>query len=116
MSDSSSSRPYMIAIAAGAALWAVGSAVSGRREAWDSGMYWAIFYPAAIAVCAVLGYWFPERPWRWCLALFAAQFVTMGLMAGEIGNLAPLGLILFGVLSVPAIWAAKLTAGSKRPQ
>ncbi len=108
--------PYAIAIAAGALLWVVGSAVSDRREAWDSGAYWALFYPAAIAVCALLGYLFPERPWRWCVALFAAQFVTMALLSGEVGNLAPLGLILFGVLSLPAIWAARLASrrGRKR--
>jgi hypothetical protein len=106
--------PYAISAAAGATLWSVGSAVSDRREAWDSGTYWTIFYPAAIAVCALLGYFFPDRPWRWCMALFAAQFVTMALMAGEIGNLSPLGLIFFGILSLPAIGAAKVASGLKR--
>lgn len=110
----SSAVPYVIAVIAGATLWAVGSAVSDRREAWDSGTYWTIFYPGAVAVCAVLGYFFPERPWRWCMALFAAQFVAMALLAGEIGNLAPLGLILFGILSLPAIGAAKVASGLKR--
>ena len=69
MSLSSTAVPYAIAIAAGAMLWAVGSAFSDRREAWDSGTYWTIFYPAAIAASAILAYLFPERPWRWCLAM-----------------------------------------------
>jgi len=114
MNQSNARVPYVLAIAAGAILWAVGSAVSDRREAWDSGTYWAVFYPASIAVCAVLGFLFPERPWRWCVALFAAQFVTMALISGEIGNLAPLGLIMFGILSLPAIGAAKVTSAMGR--
>ena len=32
------------------------------------------------------------------------------VMSGEIGNLAPLGVILFGVLSLPAIAVAKRAA------
>ena len=83
MSRSNARVPYVLAIAAGAILWAVGSAVS-------------------------------DRPWRWCVALFAAQFVTMALLSGEIGNLAPLGLIMFGILSLPAIGAAKVTSGMGR--
>jgi len=110
----SSALPYALAVIAGATLWAVGSIVSDRREAWDSGSYWTIFYPAAIIACGLLGYLFPDRPWRWCLALFAAQFASMAVLAGEIGNLAPLGLILFGVLSLPAIGAAMLASWTKR--
>lgn len=114
MNRSNGHVPYVLAIAAGAIIWAVGSAVSDRREAWDSGSYWMIFYPAAIATCGFLGYLYPERPWRWCIALFAAQFVTMALLSGEIGNLAPLGLIMFGILSLPAIGVAKVTSGMGR--
>ena len=114
MSRSGFATPCAVAIATGALLWSVGSWVSDRREAWDSGTYWMIFYPAAIGACAALGYLFPERPWRWCLALFAAQFVTMAVLSGEIGNLAPLGLIAFGILSLPAIGAAQLASGLKR--
>ena len=114
MNQSNAHVPYALAIAAGAILWAVGSAVSDRREAWDSGSYWMIFYPAAIAICGFLGYVFPERPWRWCIALFAAQFVTMAVLSGEIGNLAPLGLVMFGILSLPAIGVAKVTSGMRR--
>lgn len=65
MNRPGSNVPIAIAIVAGAILWVVGSAVSDRREAWDSGVFWAVFYPASIVVCAVLGYVFPERPWRW---------------------------------------------------
>ena len=48
MNQSNAHVPYALAMVAGAILWAVGSAVSDRSEAWDSGSYWTIFYPAAI--------------------------------------------------------------------
>ena len=114
MNRSSTAVPYAVAVAAGALLWVAGSVVSDRREAWDSGAYWIVFYPAAIAACAILAYVFPQRPWRWSLALFASQFVTMAVLAGEIGSLAPLGLVLFGILALPAIGTAELVSGMTR--
>jgi hypothetical protein len=102
---------YVIAAAAGMVLWFAGAEVSGRREAWDSAIYWAVFYPAAVLIAGVIGYRFPDRPWRWALTLFAAQFVAMVLRDGEIGNLVPLGLVTFGVLALPAIAVA--FAGSR---
>jgi hypothetical protein len=114
LSSSRASTAYTIAVVAGMALWFVGAEVSGRRETWDSGIYWSLFYPLAIGASALLGYLFPERPWRWAVALFVAQFVAMVLRSGEIGSLAPLGLILFGILSLPAVFAAQLAARQKR--
>ena len=110
MNRNGTGAPYTIAFVAGVVLWFAATAVSGRREAWDAGIYWILFYPLAIGVAVLLGYHFPDRPWRWALVLFLAQFVAMGLRSGEIGNLAPLGFVMFGVLSVPAIVAANLAA------
>jgi len=106
--------PYALAVIAGMLLWLVGAAIAGKREAWDSGFYWSLFYPLAIGASALLGYVFPERAWRWAAALFAAQFVAMGLRSGEIGNLAPLGLMMFGILSLPGVFAALIAARLKR--
>jgi hypothetical protein len=103
-------KPYSIAILGGLLLMFAAAEVSGRREAWDSGIYWAVFYPISIVACGILGYLFPERPWRWALAFFLGQCVGMLLRNGEIGNLFPLGLILFGILSLPGVAIAKLGA------
>lgn len=105
--------PYAIAFIAGMLLWFIAAELTGRREAWDSGLYWSLFYPLALAACGLLGYSFPDRPWRWALALFFAQCLAMGIRNGEIGNLFPLGLIVFGVLALPGIAAAKLGARMK---
>jgi hypothetical protein len=108
------STAFAIAVIAGVVLWFAGAGISGRSEAWDSGLYWSLFYPLAIAACGLLGYLYPERPWRWAIALFAAQFIAMVLRSGEIGSLAPLGLIMFGMLSLPGVFAALIAARLKR--
>jgi hypothetical protein len=114
MSGTKATTAFTTAIVVGVVLWIAGAGMSGQREAWDSGLYWALFYPLAIGASALMGYRFPERPWRWAVALFAAQFLAMLLRSGEIGSLAPLGLVMFGILALPAIFAASLAARLKR--
>jgi hypothetical protein len=101
---------------AGIAIWIACAGMAGRREAWDAGLYWSCFYPGAIVLSAVFGYLWPERPWRWPLILFVAQFVAMCIRNGEVGNLWPLGVALFALLSLPGIVAARVAAlwGSRR--
>lgn len=70
----------------------------------------SFFPPNRNGLTNLLGYSFPERPWRWPLVLFAAQFVAMCLLNGELGNLWPLGMALFAVLALPGIVAAKVAA------
>ena len=98
------------ALFTGGALWLVSASLAGTREAWDSGAYWALAYPVAIALCAVLGVVFPDRPWRWAPLHFLGQFLALCLRNGELGNLWPLGLIVFGVISLPGVLAAMVAA------
>jgi len=98
--------PLAIAAVAGVALWLGASLISGKREAWDAAIYWTAAYPLAVILSGLLGFLFPQRPWRWALALFLFQFVGMAIRNGELGGLWPLGLIMFSVLSVPGILLA----------
>lgn len=102
--------PWAVAVLGGAVLMFVAAVVSGRREAWDSGIYWVLFYPLSILACGVLGHRFPERPWRWAFAFFLGQCLAMLLRTGELGNLFPLGVIVFGILSLPGMAVATLGA------
>jgi hypothetical protein len=102
--------PVSIAVIVGAALWFVTSALTGKREPWDASAYWAVAYPAALVTCALLGYSYPERPWRWALVLFESQFLAMCVRNGELGNLWPLGMALFAVISLPGLFAARLAS------
>lgn len=106
--------PFFIAFAIGAALWFATSLLTARREAWDGSAYWLVTYPLAIAACAALGYANANRPWRLALVLFGAQFVAMCIRNGELGDLWPLGLVLFAFLSVPGIVAAQVASRLKR--
>jgi hypothetical protein len=107
---SSARAAVVIAALTGVVLWFLTSLLTAKREPWDAPSYWAIAYPLALAGCALLGYRFPERPWRWALVLFESQFLAMCVRNGEFGNLWPLGMLLFAVIAVPGIVAAQVAA------
>ena len=105
-----SSRPaYAIAIIGGALLWLAATLISGKREAWDSSLYWTVAYPLSIVLAGWLGYQYPKRPWRWGLSILLAQAVVLAFAGGDYGML-PLGMILFAMLSLPAIGLAYVGA------
>jgi len=92
-----------LALAGGAALWLGTMALSGRREAWDSPLYWSAAYPLCIGLAALLAYFAPERPARFAFAVMLVQPVVMLLTSGGDFSLLPLGLILFAILALP-VW------------
>lgn len=107
--NGTATKAYAAALIGGALLWLITTGISGRTEAWDSSLYWMVAYPLAIGLAGGLGYWVPERPWRWGLAVMLAQAVALA-MAGDDFGLLPLGLVLFAVLALPAIGMARLMA------
>ena len=100
---------YVASASSGILVWIVVSAVSGKSEAWDSSWYFVAGYPFLCAGSMALGFIAPVRSWRWGLIPFAAQFLWMLLTEGP-GNLMPLGIVMFGVFSLPAIVAARVGA------
>ncbi len=115
--------PYALSLAFGSALWVATALLSGRREPWDWSGYWTVSYPIAIAMAGVLGFVFPDRPWRWALAVMfpwrwalAVMFTqAIVMIAGGSGlGLLPLGLVLLAVLALPAIGLAQLAARLRR--
>src|SRR3546814_1029753 len=76
-------RAYAFAVGGGTLLWLAAMAASGKREAWDSGLYWIGAYPLAILLAAWLGYEFPRRAWRWGLAIMLAQAATLAVRSEE---------------------------------
>ncbi|MDF0645832.1 MAG: hypothetical protein P0111_17530 [Nitrospira sp.] len=100
---------YGVAIAAGMIVWMLVVSFSGRLEAWDSELYFSVGIPAVCLVACILGYVEPERPWRWGIVPLIGQASWMLLSQGA-GNLLPLGLVMFAILSIPSILAARLGA------
>jgi hypothetical protein len=101
---------YYVAAAGGALLWLVTMAISGRNEAWDSPLYWSVAYPLCLLLAGVMGYVEPVRPWRFALAVMLVQPVVMVFTAGGGLSLLPLGVIMFGILALPAIIVARISA------
>ena len=98
------------ALAAGALLWLGTATVSGRREAWDSPLYWSAAYPLCIVIAASFAYLAPEKPARWAFSVMLVQPIVMMFGSGGDFGLLPLGLILFAILALPAFAAAKVAA------
>ena len=95
----------VLSLAFGAAVWAAIVHVSGKREAWDSGVYFRVGLPVCYAVSGIFGYVEPHRSWRWGVFPFLGQFVWMIASAG-VGNLMPLGAVAMGVFALPGVLMA----------
>ena len=100
---------YLAAAVCGAAIWILIALASGRNEAWDSGLYFSVGIPAVCLVSMAFAFFEPKRSWRWGVLPMVGQFVWMLISPGP-GNLLPLGVIVFGVLSIPPILAARIGA------
>jgi hypothetical protein len=82
-------------------------ALTGRREAWDSGAYWTIGLPLAAIAAAVIGYLSVDTTWRWTALIVPGQVFTMIVSNGDAGfGLWPLMVVLSSVLSAPFLVAA----------
>jgi hypothetical protein len=110
----SSRSAYAVAIFGGALLWQVTAIAGGRREAWDSPLYFTVAYPLALVLAGVLAGQHPDRAWRFALAAMWIQPVVMTITSGSDFSLLPLGLIMFGVLALPPIAVATIVERKRR--
>jgi hypothetical protein len=79
---------------------------SGRREAWDSPIFWTFGMPAAVFASLMIGFAARRPDWRWTVLIAPSQVLTMMVRAGEMGDLWPLTLVLASILSAPFVAAA----------
>jgi hypothetical protein len=93
----------LLTIATGVALELGIHALSGRREAWDSPLYWTVGLPAAGAVSLAIGFLSQRVDWLWAILIVPSQVLTMMIRGGEIGGLWPLTVILSSILSAPFV-------------
>lgn len=103
----------LLAVVGGAAIWIAITTASGRREAWDSGLYFTLGIPALCLLGLMLGYLAPRNSWRWGVLPLVGQFLTM-LATQGVGNLLPLGVVVFAFLAVPGVVAARIGAAIAR--
>lgn len=100
----------LLAALVGVVLWFVTSIITHKREPWDDSYYWIIVYPLAIAAATVLAFRYPQKPVLLTLVVFESQFLAMCVRNAELGNLWPLGMVLFGVIALPGILTASIAA------
>jgi hypothetical protein len=81
-------------------------AMSGRREAWDSPLYWTVGLPIAGVAALAIGWLARRRNWLWTVLIVPGQVLTMMLRSAEISGLLPLTVVLSAVLSAPFVAAA----------
>jgi len=113
MTRISSVVAYIVALVSGIALWVTISRISGLLEAWDSGLYYVYGIPITMVVSFVLAYFCPENPWRWPLTIMVSQ-ALVAIIQNRHANLLPLGLVAFGVLTMPSLLTAYLGAFLRR--
>ena len=104
---------FVLAAVAGAVGWLAISATSGRREAWDSELYFGLFLPGIAILVTWLGFLSPRGAWRWAFVPFASQAVV-AFIQNPTADLLPLGLIVFAILGVVCVVPAVVGAWFRR--
>ena len=102
--------PYAISLIAGLVICLVVAKLGGRREPWDSSLYFVAGIPLMCLVAFVLGYLYPTRAWRWALSMAVGQSIAL-LMGGGSLSLWPLAIVAMTIVSLPQLAAA--VVGSK---
>jgi hypothetical protein len=98
-----------VATLVGALGWEFACRLSGHAEAWDSPYYWRMAYPAFAVVAFVFAYAWPRTAWFVPFAFALGQALAM-FAKNPGGSLLPLGVILFGVMSLPLLIPARFGA------
>ena len=105
----------LICVVIGIALEVGVTLVSGRREAWESRVYWTVGLPLAALGAAIIGYRTAGRGWLSTALIVPAQVAAMMVRSGSGGGLWPLALALSSVLSLPFVvvaWIARRLRGT----
>ena len=105
--------PLWLAAGAGAVLWGAGTLMAGGREAWDTPMYLLMIYPLSLLVSGLLAHRHPDRATGIGFAVFGGQASVLFVLNPN-GGMLPLGLIMFALMALPAVFVARLVARRKR--
>lgn len=103
----------MASLGTGTAFWTVASVLSLPQEAWDH-QFWFVYLLLAYLLCAVFGFVFPRRPWRWALSMMLPLFVVMPMVTGRSGPLFMVGLMFVLAYSLPGMAIAGFGAAMRK--
>ncbi len=106
---------YLISGGTGVAMWLFFTAFSdGDKAAWNDIRYFTYGWPVMILAAGLFGFLAPDRPWRWAVTMTGMQQLSWWFLAREVGNLVPITIMIFIVLSAPCIFSAYLGARFSR--
>jgi len=86
---------------------------AGKKEAWDSTLYFTVGIPVMCVLAFAIGYAFPEKAWRWALGIALGQSIALLLFGGSLA-LWPLTIVAMTILSLPQFAAALLGSALAR--
>ncbi|QDU83700.1 hypothetical protein Pla163_08010 [Planctomycetes bacterium Pla163] len=120
MAEHISAKRQNLALAAAAATgiltWLGVSYTSLEAEAFDDRTYFTIALPIVAIVCAYLGFSVPVKPWRYGLVAIGMHGLAL-LYLSSVGpelSMAPVGLAILGVISIPMCLAGMVGARAYR--
>ena len=88
--------------------------LTGRSEAWDSGLYLTLGLPVVAVFSVAIGLVSERSDWLWTFLIVPGQVTAMMVRNGEIGNLWPLTAALSSILSAPFVAAAFIGSKMRR--
>ena len=108
------SAPFGLSVASGLVAWLAVGFVAGKKEAWDSSLYFVAAIPVMCVIAFAIAWRFPVRAWLWAFGIALGQSIGL-LFAGGSFSLWPLTIVAMTILSIPQLAAALIGAGiSKR--
>jgi hypothetical protein len=108
--------PYLSSVLSGLGVCVAITIITGRKEAWDSSVYFFVGVPIMCALIFVISYLFPTRAWRWTLSMAVGQSLVIASGGGS-SNLWPLSIVAMTVVSIPQFvtgFLASLLSARKR--
>lgn len=85
---------------AGMVIWIVMTLITGKDEPWDSDQFWSYGLFLMVTINIIAAVLDPHQPVIKGLISVVLQPIAMMFVAGEIGSMFPLGLIVFAVLGI----------------
>ena len=92
--------PYAASALCGLVVCLAISLATGRKEAWDSSLYFSVGMPAMVLAIFAISYLFPRAAWRWTLSMALGQSIAL-LLGGNSLSLWPLAILAMLLFSLP---------------
>ena len=92
--------PYIASALSGLGVCLAITIITGRKEAWDSGVYFSVGIPIMCVLILAISYFFPTHAWRWTLSMAVGQSLAIASGAGSL-NLWPLSIVAMTIASIP---------------